>query len=192
MPMPNAPVPPDYTQLLDRIVEILGRTQTPQSAFLLVGWLLGILSTVFVAWMNNIRDRRKIRRALYREMAKNYFELARLRERMMMPQRDQLIRDTPREVLEFGAVKFAKRRRDVSEGIKEVMDIETMYDLFRRSRGLSIETQATVFELNPVLEAFENRVGTAFNEGLLMKVSPPPIGDSIKRTIADRSSNPRP
>jgi hypothetical protein len=62
--------------------------------------------------------------------------------------------------------------------------IETACGPFRRSEGLSIETGLTIFEPNPALEAFENEVGTAFNKGQLMKISPRPVKNSIKRIDA--------
>jgi hypothetical protein len=65
-------VPPDYTQQFAKIIEILGRRQTPQWVWLVVGWFLGIASSVVVGWMNGIKERRKLRRMLYREMARNY------------------------------------------------------------------------------------------------------------------------
>src|SRR5580700_10935942 len=53
------PVSPDYTQQFAKIIEILGRSQTPQWVWLIVGWFLGIASSVVVGWINGKKDRNK-------------------------------------------------------------------------------------------------------------------------------------
>lgn len=110
------PVPPDYTKQFEKIIEIIDRRQTPQWVLLVIGWLLGIASTVVVGWINGIiKDRRNIRRMLYREMARNYSQLSLLRSRLMnVPPERRLIKHDPKDVLEFGAFEHAKSRRELS------------------------------------------------------------------------------
>lgn len=185
--MAGIPVTPDYTRQFEKIIEILGRKQTPQWVWLIVGWLLGIASTVVVGWINGWKDRRNVRRMLYREMARNYWQLSLLRSRLMnLPPEERLIKDDPKDVLEFGAFEHAKSKRDVFESIREIVDIETVYELFHRSEDLSSETQLTVIKLNPVLGAFEGRVGNVFSKKILLAVSSPLIRTTIERVLADR------
>jgi hypothetical protein len=180
-------VPPDYTQQFAKIIEILGRRQTPQWVWLVVGWFLGIASSVVVGWMNGIKERRKLRRMLYREMARNYWQRSLMRNRLMTIQRGQrLIQDNPKDVLEFGAFEHAKSKRDVFESLKEVADIEAMYEQFHRSEKLSSEKQRTVFNLNPVLSAFKRRVGKEFSENILLAVTVSPIKTVIEKIVLDR------
>jgi hypothetical protein len=188
--VPAIPVPPDYTKQFEKIIEILGRRQTPQWVWLVIGWLLGIASTVVVGWINGRKDRRNVRRMLYREMARNYWQLSLLRSRLMnLTPEERLINDDPKDVLEFGAFEHAKNRRDVFESLKEIVDIETVYELFHRSEDLSSATQLTVFQLNPVLGAFEGRVGKVFSKRILLAVSSPLIRTSIERIILDRKKD---
>jgi hypothetical protein len=115
---------PDYTKQFDEIIEILGARQTPHWVWLVVGWLLGIASTVVVGLINGIRDERRVRRMLYREMVRNYCRLSLLRGRLMnIRPTERLINDDPKDVLEFGAFEHAKSRRDVFESLKEVSDV---------------------------------------------------------------------
>jgi hypothetical protein len=187
--MVTVALPPDYTAQLDKIAEILGRRQTPQWVWLVVGWLLGIASTVVVGWIKGISDRRNVRRMLYREMARNYWQLKLLRDKIMRSSPDErLINAGPTDVLEFGAFEHAKSRRDVFESLGEVADIETVYERFRRSESLSVDRKRTVFDLNPVLAAFARRVGNGFSKRTLLAVSTPPVRESIVRIAQDRDS----
>jgi hypothetical protein len=185
--VPAIPVPPDYTQQFTKIIEILGRGQTPQWVLLVVGWILGIASSVVVGWINGIKDRRNLQRMLYREMARNCWQLSLLKNRLMNSLPGQrLIQDDPKDVLEFGAFEHAKSKRDVFERLKEVADIETMYELFHGIEKISSETKRTVSKLNPVLGAFKRRVGKQFSAKLLCAVTVPPIKAFIEKIIPDR------
>ena len=186
------PVSPDYTQQFAKIIEILGRRQTPQWVWLIVGWFLGIASSVVVSVVigsiNGIKDRSKLRRMLYREMAWNYWQLSLMKKRLMTsPSRQQpLIQDNPKDVLEFGALEHAKGKRDVFESLKEVADIEAMYEQFHRSEKLSSEAKRTVFKLNPVLSAFKRRVGKEFSQRILLAVTVSPVNAVIEGIVLDR------
>ncbi len=70
----------------------------------MVGWVLGLTSSIFVDWFREVRENRVIRMMLYREMVNNYCELKRLRQRIMdSPPSQRLIEDEPKEVMMFGA-----------------------------------------------------------------------------------------
>jgi len=66
------------------------------------------------------------------------------------------------------------------------VDIETVYELFRQSRDLESQTQLTVFKLDPVLSAFEKRIGGIFSKKELFAVSPPLVKASIELAISER------
>jgi hypothetical protein len=124
---------------------------------------------------------------LYREMARNYWQLSLLRTRLTTQPEERLSKLDPKDVLEFGALEYAKSKRDAIESLKEIVDIERVYELFRRSEDLSSETPLTVIKLNPVLDAFESRVGKAFSKRILLRsVSDPAPRASIEHLIAER------
>lgn len=187
--MPAIPVPPDYTKQLDQIVRLLGRRQTPQWVLVVVGWVLGVAASLAVGWFNRRLDRSKLQRMLYREMARNYWQLLLLNARIMKAPRNGLLtKENPRGVLEFGAFEHAKAKRDVFESLGEVADIETMYELFHRCEELNSESRRTVFKLNPVLSAFKRRVGKEFSTGILLAVTAPPVRGAIERIVSDRKN----
>lgn len=147
-----------------------------------VGWLLGIASTVVIGWINRFEDRCRVRRMIYREMARNYWQLSLIRSSLMIPPPyESLIGNDPKDVMEFGAIEHAKIKRDVFESLEDVVDIETVYAMFQRSRELSSDMQETLFRLNPVLTAFEWRVGRKYSKKILLAVSPRVIKKAIER-----------
>lgn len=180
------PVLPDYTKQFDRIIEILGARQTPQWVWLVVGWFLGIASTVVVGWIDRTRERYYLRRMLYREMPHNYCQLSLLRSSLMLPPEQRLISNDPRSPLQFGSFEHAKSKRDVFESLNEVKDVETVYELFQRCEILSSQTPPTVFDLNPALAAFERRIGTVFSNRILLAVSSRIDRTFIEQVILDR------
>ena len=180
---------PDYTRQLEKIIAILDSRQTPEWIWLLLGWVLGIGSTIVVGWINGVRDRRRLQKMLYREMVNNYWQLRLLRERIInVSPGERLIKDEPSDVLEFGAYEFAKGKRDSFEALKEVGDIETVYDFVHKSESMSAQNQLTVIRLNPVLDVFEERVGTKFSQRLLLAVSSPLVRPSIEQIIRERKN----
>jgi hypothetical protein len=150
--------PPDYTNQLNAIVSALSHREIIPQWLLgaLAGWILGIASLLITEWYKSWRPSRILRRALYREMAENYFALGLARERAKKPNDEKLIEDRP---LVFGAYEWAASDRVVFARVKERGDIEEVYSTFRNaSKELNSGTQLSVFRLNYPLQHFEDLV----------------------------------
>jgi len=168
--VPNQPPTIDYTKQLDQIVSALNHRGIPEWFWgALVGWVLGIASTMIAEWFKAWTKRRTMRRMLYREMAENYGKLKFTRHRAMKPAEEKLMKNIP---LEFGAYEWAIANRDLFEGLTELVDVEAVYSMFRDARELDPDDPLTAIRLNSQLKIFEGRVARErFSTKLLLRVS---------------------
>ncbi len=120
-------------------------------------------------------------RLLYREMAKNYWQLVLLNDRLHVIPGARLIKDESEDVLEFIGYHYAKSRPDTFQELTGFENIESVYEVYLRTKTRNANPTQVTLILRAAIHSFESKVATgAFEKALLREVCPKSVKDRIE------------